>query len=66
MQRRVITITEWAKELGSRPKVYRYLAEFQKNNGKYDPRDILSVLDFQRFLIRRGYMNVFASQQSDN
>jgi len=64
MKRRVIAIGEWAKELGaSRPKVYRYLAEYQKHNGQYDPRDILSVLDFHKFLIRRGYANIFKDRE---
>ena len=52
-QRKIITVQEWADYIGvskntilARLKKYRLLYE-------YDPRDIYSVLDFFKFLLKR-------------
>ena len=51
--RKIITLQEWANYIGvskntiiARLKKYRLLYE-------YDPRDIYSVLDFFKFLLKR-------------
>jgi HTH domain len=49
--RKVITIQEWADYLGvSRQTVTAYLKAYQKLN-TYDPHDIYSVLNFEKFLL---------------
>jgi len=51
-QRKIITIQEWAHLLGvNRPSIYKYLNEYQKEDGAYDPTDIYSILTFHSYVM---------------
>src|SRR4051812_45031461 len=57
-QRKIIIIQEWAYLLGvTRPAIYKYLDEYRKEGGAYDPTDIYSILLFYRYLLCKYVIN---------